>query len=234
MAAADARRVVAQIYALLGRPSLLKLPKSDVDAARIASGTDVLKAIAANAQNGFHGSLATLVTVAHGAFLPAHDGEPGIPVITLFSGGPAVEGVPATADEIESFRMAPTNGKLIYSGGFDGIAVAHNAADANNMPSPVAGRYSLVKHRLKFSGFSAQVPLIQLTRTMADTGVPDSYEPTLVKLALPQLVKPGHPMYARAEQFYRLGVADLKEISDGAMVVSPVPDVAAAQQMGVA
>jgi len=231
MPAADADRVAAAVYAALGRPDQAEVPYNDVYAARVRAGTDILKAIAGSPQNGFHGSLSVLVTVANSAFLPAHDGEPGIPLIVPFSGAPARQGVRATADEISSWRN-DTMG--VYSRGTNGAIVVHSAADSNGMPSPVACRYSIVKGHFTFTGFSAQVPLIQLTRTMADTGVPDSYEPTLVKLIVPKLVKPGDAMSALAAEFQRAGERDLVEIAAGAMVVSPVPDVAAAQQMGVA
>lgn len=234
MPSADPQRIMAQVYALLGRPSLLKLPLDDVKAARIAAGMEILRAIASNPQNPHHGSLATLVTVAHNAFLPSHDGEPGIPVITPFDGASVIDGVPADPDEIDSYRSDPVSS--LYTGAVDGVRVAHNAADANGQPSPLAGRYSIVNGRLKFTGFSAQVPLIQTTRTMADTGIPENYEPTVVKLTI---AKVGSRQGADSEWSIlaaacdRSGQQDEAAIRGGSMNVSPVPGVEVAQRAGV-
>jgi hypothetical protein len=232
MPSASPARIVAQIYALLGRPSFQKLPKSDVNAARIAAGMEVLRAIASNPQHGDFGSLAALVTVAHNAFLPAHDGEIGIPLIVPFSGGTAMEGVLSDPDAIDSYRLDPTGS--IYTGGGDGTRVAHDAATGDGLPSPIAGRYSIVSGRFKFTGYSAQIPMIQLTRSMADTGVPENYEPTIVKLSLPRLVKKGD-IYAETAGIYaQAGQLDLAAIMSGERMVSPLPDIATAQKAGVA
>lgn len=205
-----------------------------VIAARTEAGLEVLRAIAANPQNGHYAAAATLVSIAHNAFLPAHDGEPGIPIIRAFDGGPLMEGRPATPDEIDSYRMDPGS-ELIYSGGADGDAVAHNEADANNLPSPVAGFYSIVNGRFKFTGFSAEIPLIQVTRAMAETvsAIPEMYESTVIKLAVPKLTKVGHAGHLIADRFLNAGMVDLKAIAEGAMSVPPVPDVVMADKAGV-
>lgn len=229
MPSTNPTRVAAYIYAALGRPSQAVLPARDVHAARIEAGMEILRAIAGSPQNSFHGSLASLVTVAHNAFLPAHDGEPGIPVITPFSGGTPVDGTPEKPGRIDSYRADPLTS--IYTGTSDGVRVAHDAADALGLPSPIAGRYSIVNGRLKFTGLSAQVPLIQLTRTMADTGVPEQYEPTVVKLAIPKLNIAGRE---GVQRFYAAaGERDLQLIREGSLEVQPVPNVELAQKAGV-
>lgn len=203
-----------------------------INAARIQSGTEILRAIASNPKNGFHGSLCALVTVTHNQFLPAHDGEPGIPQIVPFVTADAIAGEPAFPGEIDSWRTAA--GAALYTAGGDGVSVLHNAADGSARMSPVSARYAMDKGLFKFTGYSAQVPLIQLTRQMADEAVPDSYEPTIVKLSIPKLMKPGDAVWQIAMGYGNLGLQDIGEIKSGAMVVSPVPDVEAAQKAGAA
>lgn len=234
MAFADPQMVVASIYFYLGRPSQRKLNYRDVHAARIAAGMEVLKAIASNPQQSYFASLTTLVTVAHDAFLPGHDGEPGIPVIVPFDGAAAREGIPADPDEIDAYRSDIADTPL-YTGALDGQPVAHDQASPSGRISPIACRYSLVNGRLKFTGFSAQVPLVQLTRAMADTGIPENYEPTIVRLAIAKIVTTG----SEYSNFARLcgieGQQDLIEIAGGAMRVRPVgqPGIVAAQKQAI-
>lgn len=199
--------------------------------ARIDSGMEILRAIASNPANSYFGSLATLVTVTHNSFLPAYDGEPGIPLIVPFSGAQAMEGIPATPDEIDSYRTDPTSS--VYTGAYSGVRVAHDAADSSGQPSPISRRYSLVGGRFKFTGYSAQIPLIQLTRSMADTGVPENYEPTLVKLSIPKLVKEGDNLALIAPTYLQLGMQDLVAIKSGQWEVPPVPQIEFAQKAKV-
>src|SRR6266403_685886 len=107
MPSADPIRVIAQVYALLGRPDQQTLPINDVHGARVDAGMKILKAIASDPQSGHFGSLSTLVTLTNNSFLPAHDGKPGIPQIIPFAGANARAGVPAKPDEIDSFRESP-------------------------------------------------------------------------------------------------------------------------------
>jgi hypothetical protein len=233
MPSASVQRVVAQIYALLGRPGLQKLPPDDVKAARIAAGMEILRAIAGNPLHSDYGSLITLVTVAHNAFLPAHDGEPGIPVIIPFDGADARDGYPADPDQIDSWRADVADSPL-YSGALDGTQAGHNQ-QSNGRMSPVACRYSIAAGRFKFTGLSAQIPLIQLTRTMADTGVPENYEPTIVRLSVPRLVKPNEPFYQLAREMGADGKQDLVEIMGGAMKVRPLsqPNIVTEQKQSI-
>jgi hypothetical protein len=197
--------------------------------ARIESGMEILRAIASNPQHGWFGSLCTLVAVAHDAFIPAHDGEVGIPRIVPYSGATAREGIPADPDEIDSYRN-DLPGAAFYSGALDGVQVAHDQVDANGYPSPLSCRYSIVNNRFKFTGYSAQIPLIQLTRTMADASVPDVYEATIVKLAIPKLVKEGDSLDAISERYRAAGMDDLILIMKGEMQVRPIPNIVIGQQ----
>lgn len=190
---------------------------------------EVLRAVADTPQNGHHGALAALVAITHGAFIADHDGEPGIPLIIPFAGAPKQAGVPAAAAEIDNYRANPLG---VYSRGTDGAAVAHNVADSGGFPSPVAGRYSIVGNLFRFTGLTAELPLIQLSEVMTDTGVPLAYEPTVIKLAIPKLLKEGTNLSTIAAGYGRLGAEDLAEIRGGSMVVSPVPDVEVTQKAG--
>lgn len=199
-----------------------------ISQARIDSGMEILRAIAGNPQHGDFGSIATLIAVNHNQFLPAHDGEPGIPQIVPFAGADPREGIPADPDEIDSYRGDLT-ASPIYSGALDGQSVAHDAAAVGRI-SPTSCRYSMVNGYFKFTGLSAQVPLIQLTRAMADTGVPENYEPTIVKLSIPKLVKEGDNLAQYASQYAADGKQDLIEITGGAMRVRPLPNIVIGQK----
>lgn len=198
--------------------------------ARVESGLEILRAVAQNPQSPHFGALSALVTVTHDDFLPDHDGEPGVPVIVPFAGGEPGEGVPADPDEIDSWREDAGG---VYSDVLGTGAVAHDEADGEGRPAPVSRRYSIVSGRLKFTGHSAQIPLVQLTRQKADEEVPLAYEPTLVKLSVGKLVKEGDRLVGLYGLYAQAGQQDLVEIAGGAPAVSPVPDVAAAQKAGV-
>lgn len=205
----------------------LKYTAGAITAARIGSGVEVLRALAANPQNGYHGSLSTPITVTHNQFLPGHDGEPGIPLIVPFAGAAARAGVPAAPDEIDSYRDDAT--LALYTGALDG-GTPHDQADPQGMPSAISCRYSIINGLIKFTGLSCQIPLIQLTREMANTGVPEVFEPTLIKLSIPKLVKEGDNVYLFAREYYAMGREDLQEIMRGAMKVRPAPPIVTAQK----
>jgi hypothetical protein len=200
----------------------------EITAVRIEAGWEVLRAIAESPQNGCHGSLCTPIPILNNAFLPAHDGEPGIPMIVPFTGATAQAGDPATASQISSYREDPLG---LYA--LDPVTtapVAHDAADSQGLPSPVSCRYAIVKGRFQFTGKTAEIPLIQLSRAMADTGVPANYEPTVIKLAIPKLRKEGTNLGAIAQGYAQAGADDLAAIRAGAMTVSPVPDIESFQR----
>lgn len=242
MAYADTAKVEAHIADLLNAQggvwngSIIDARRGNVidsiRQARIESGMEILRAIARNPQHGYYGPLSVLTTVAHNAFLPVHDGEPGVPLIVPYSGAAAREGRPRSPDQIDSYRN-DLSASPIYSGALDGAQVAHNQADADGRPSPVSCLYSLVNGRFKFTGHTAQIPLVQLTRAMADTAVPETYEPTLVKLSIPRLTKEGDNLAEISERFRAWGQEDLLQIEGGAMKIRPVPNVVLAQRAGV-
>lgn len=226
MATTDATRIRAQVYALLGRPAAQDLPPKDIDVARINAGMEVLRAIASNPRNPHYAQLCTMVAIAHDSFLPDHDGHPGIPNIVPFDGAEPVAGHPARPDQIDAWRTE----EVAYSGTDDGVAVPHDEADGNNRPSPVAGFYAIDNGRFKFTGFSAEIPLMQLTRLMADVAVPLFYEMAIIKLAAGSFMQ-----FQQAVGLRTSGLEDLKEIStSSAPAISPIPDVTAAQKAKVA
>lgn len=225
---ADPARVNAQVMALIGRPSQQEVPLNDVQAARVDAGMQILRAIAGNNQQSYFSSLTAMVTVTHNSFLPAHDGEPGIPSIIPFNGGTARDGYPRDSDEIDGMRENPSS----FSGSASAV-VAHDATDADGKRSPLSCFYSFINGRFKFTGYTAQVPLVQLTRAMADTGVPENYEPTLVKLMPIHLVRANSPYFDLAKELAREGKQDLVEIAGGAMRVLPVPNVTQAQKQSI-
>ncbi|HKS27826.1 MAG TPA: hypothetical protein VJS44_08405 [Pyrinomonadaceae bacterium] len=234
---ADAETIEAQIADLLnaatggfGTTVTKGIRKADPDdaennpirKARIASGFEVLRALAANSRGGLFGEYVELVTVEHNEFLPAHEGEPGIPLIVPFEGASARAGYPADPDKIDSYREE-SDGVAIYTGAL-GSRTAHDQSDANGMPSPVSCRYFIFNSLLKFTGHSCRIPLFpEITEEMADTKIPASLAPTVVKLSIPRLVKEGDNLYVISERYRAWGQEDLIEIRGGAERVRPVP-----------
>lgn len=97
--------------------------------------------------------------------------------------------------------------------------------------SPLSCRFSIMSAYFKFTGLTAQIPMIIITTAMRDGKVPLRLGPAVVKRAIPKLVKPGDALYLIAGEFARDGKQDLVEIAGGAMSVRPVkavPDIVAA------
>src|ERR1051325_3744931 len=97
--------------------------------ARQQAALEVLGAISTNPQHGYYGDLSTLVDVAHNSFLPKHHGEIGTPKIVPYTNAPAVDGIPADPDEIDSYRNNPE----LFTGALDGIVVPHDQPNPNTV-----------------------------------------------------------------------------------------------------
>lgn len=195
--------------------------------ARRQASLEVLNAIAKSGK-GYFGKLSEFVSVAHDAFLPGHAGEPGIPRIVPFDGAPAREGLPADPDEIDAWRTSPES----YTGTSDGVSHPHDQAKAGKR-SPLSCRYSIVNMVFKFTGLSAEVPLLIITTAMADDFIPVELSSAVVKLSMPKLVKPGSSLWQFARADAADGRDDLISIQEGAMQVKParaIADIATAQK----
>jgi hypothetical protein len=97
--------------------------------------------------------------------------------------------------------------------------------------SPLSCRFSIVSSYFKFTGLSAQVPMMIITEAMRDTKIPLRLGPAVVKRAIPKLVKPGDALALIAGAYGAEGTQDLMEIAGGAMsvpAVKAVPDIVAA------
>lgn len=291
---------------------------SAITNARREASYELLRAISKNPSHGYFGELSQLVAVFHNQFLPPHDGEIGIPKIVPFEGAAARDGIPATAQQIDSFRHNPES----YTGALDGIVIAHDQPNANKIEgailttslnaggadyaigdtgtinagdglatyevltvdgsgavltfdlinrgsgydvgegvatatagvqpgvgvgflvnvltigsngtgkqSPISCRFNVDSSYFKFTGLNAQIPMMLVDDTMADSKLPLSVSPAVVKLAIPKLVKPGSPVAQIAGGYAADGKQDLAEVVAGAMSVRPVravPDVVAA------
>lgn len=229
-------RLTRLVYVVLGRPSQQKLPYKDVEALLGTASTEVLKAVASNPLNSYFSSLMTLVTVANGAFLPQHEGEPGIPLIVPYPGAEARSGIPADPDEIDSYRHDIVNGsyRALYSGAADAQAVAYNEATKLGRVSPTACRYSIVNGRLTFTGDTCQVPLVQLpasTPGAAIDQVPGSYEPTTLRLVLSWVGQPWDKFYPICVRMALEARDDLAAIRAGKPTVPPFSATMMAQKM---
>lgn len=212
--------------------TITKLIFSDemVEEARREASAEVLRAVA-NSGKGYFGELSGYVAVVHNAFLPGHDGEPGIPQIVPFFGATARAGLPADPDEIDSYRTSPES----YTGTSSGVAHAHNVAIGGKR-SPLSCRYSMINGVFKFTGYSAEVPLLVITTAMGDTKIPISLGPAVVKLGIPKLVKPGTALSQFARADAGDGRDDLVSIQEGAMSVKPpraIADIMQAQRQSI-
>jgi|SRR5580765_1744855 len=205
-----------------------------VTQARIEATMEVMRAIASNPQSSYFGSLATMVTVENGDFLPAHEGEPGIPLIIPYPGAEPRSGIPADPDEIDSYMYDITTGpyRALYSGAVDAQAVAYNEQTKGGRISPTACRYSIINGQIKFTGDSVQVPLVQLDPDAADFSdkVPTIFEPLIVKLAIPKLVKEGDNLSVYAAAYERAAYIDLASIRAGSNQISPLSTIMLAQK----
>lgn len=198
-----------------------------VTQSRIGATMELYDAIASNPQHGFWGVLATDVDVDHNDLLPEHLGQVGIPMIyTHEDAEDPVEGVPADPDEIDSWR----SDTLGLHSKLCGEIVAHDAVDDNEMPSPLAGYYSLVNSRIKFTGYACEIPMVQITVAQVETKTPVPFMHTIAKLAPLYHFKEGDNLPATANALIQAGRQDLERIRAGAMNVSPVSDIVPVQK----
>lgn len=198
--------------------------------ARKEACLEVLRAIAGNPKHGYWGELRTLVAHAYAVgensvAVAAHDGEIGIPKIVPFAGATPRDGISADPDEIDAYRLETADNPR-FTGSSTGVGIPHDQADDNGIMSPLACRFSLVAGDFKFTGLSAQIPMIIIDETMRDERIPFDLWPTVVKRAIPKLVKPGGPVAQIANAFGQDGKQDLVEINGGQMVARPVRAVA--------
>ena len=205
-----------------------------VTQARIEATMEVLRAIASNPDNSYYSSLTKLVDVENGDFLPAHEGEPGIPLIIPYPGAEPRSGIPADPDEIDSYMYDITTGpyRALYSGAVDAQAVAYNEQTKGGRISPTSCRYSIINGQIKFTGDSIQIPLVQIDPSTGDVSdmVPALFEPLIVKLAIPKLVKEGDNLSVYAAAYEKAGYIDLASIRAGTNKVSPLATVMMAQK----
>ncbi len=97
--------------------------------------------------------------------------------------------------------------------------------------SPLSCRFSIVSSYFKFTGHSAQIPMMIITEEMRDTKIPLRLGPAVVRRGISFLVKPGDALYLIARDYVQEGKQDLVEVAGGAMsvaAVKAVPDVVAA------
>jgi hypothetical protein len=190
---------------------------SAVTRARTMATMAVVDAIAKNPQHGLWGALATKVPVGHNQFLPAHTGAIGIPIVS-FGAGDEREGQEADPIDIDAWRN-DTRG--LYTT-VNGRIVPHYALDQNGMPSPVAGFYSIVNKRLKFTGAGCRVPMIQYKESDVAAKTPEFALATIVKLSIQYNLKEGDNLLPLGQALISSGESDLQAIEAGAMSVSPV------------
>lgn len=210
--------------------------------ARREAAYEVLQSISRNSKHGYFPALAVYVDVPEAATkiddqqgpLPAHDGEIGVPLIVPFFGAGARTGVPAKAEQIDTW-LSEKAGTPSSTGARDGNQVLHNESDPQGRLAPTSCRYSVEAGLFKFTGYGCRVPMMIITEDMADNKVPLGVSPAVVKLAIPKLMKPGDNLYLIGPSLANEGRLDLIGIEKGALAVKPVrslPEIVQAQKAG--
>lgn len=190
------------------------------------SGKQVLRAIAANAKHGSYGVLSRRIACNRDEFLPKHDGAIGIPLILPYENAPRWRtGSETSPQQIDSYIDNPAG----YTGARDGIVIPHDEIGPGGQMSPLACKYSLINEYFKFTGFSAEVPMVQLDALIAADAdwflnlIPADLEDAVIKLSPSKLVKEGDVLFQIAGAYQQLGLTDLADISAGATRVSKPP-----------
>lgn len=155
----------------------------------------------------------TPTTLTHQAELPDMSGEMDNIEIQLYNGGAWTTGTPRTVQQIESYRLNPSN---LYG-------VAHTTEG-----SPLAGYYSIQNGRVYFTGYAARGYFPLIDRTTCSALIPGEYEDTGVKLGIGLSIKEGDNLAPIGQFYYQAGLNDLASITNlGA--IQPMPTVAAAR-----
>lgn len=190
---------------------------TELDKAILAADARVCGAICESSSNGYRPLFMAEVVVTHGAEVAEGIGPIGRPLIQPYTGADYVRGVTKAADDIDSYRLNPSN--------------LYDSIDHDQSGSSLAGYYDFdpISRVFNFTGLAAKVALAIFTKTAACQS-PEAYEDTVFGLALMALPKEGDsaPFVGLIGQ---QALQHIREIKAGAMEVSPI-DVPELAQVG--
>lgn len=191
-----------------------------ITAAAEEAALTVLQAVAA-IPNEFRSAFVTQVQLAHGAFLPAHFGDPATIEIQRYDGAVWREAdvKSRTYAQIESYReiLPDATGNL------------YDEIPHNEIGSSLTGYADIWENKFYFTGFAARLGLANVTRAQAAAGIPEVFEATVIKLAIANCPKAGEGNYTMqmANYYGNLGMQDLAAFKAGqrdfAEVSAPAP-----------
>jgi hypothetical protein len=127
--------------------------------------------------------------------------------IQPYSGAGWITGTPRTVQQIESFRLNPSN---LYG-------TAHTTAG-----SPLSGYYAIKNGRVYFTGYAARGYFPLLDRDTISALIPDEYETAGVCLGVGLCVKEGDNLFPIAQYYMSIGQRMLSAIASMG-VLSPMP-----------
>ncbi len=174
---------------------------------------EVANAICETASHPFRSEFIEVMDLNHGEPIPFHYGDFSPPEIVPFANaGYCMRGIKSTPDRIDSYRRNRHN---VYS------PVAHDASDGGQA-SPITGYYDVVNSIFYFTGYQATAMLCLVERTTVFTKLPDSTEPTIIKLACALSSKEGDTSDGLFQSWAALGMQDLQMIRSGGTEFPPV------------
>ena len=178
----------------------------------------IARAIVINPDHVHRGAFVsnTPTNIIHAAELPDMAGEIDVVEIQAYDGGPWQTAVPRTIQQIESYRINPSN---LYS------SLAHTEQN-----SPLGGYYALSNNKIYFTGYACRILFPVIDSATVTSLIPDEYEGTWVALAIGRTIKEGDNLIPVAQYYYQIGMNDLPVIS--AMgTVQAVPTAEQAQKV---
>lgn len=170
----------------------------------------IARAIVSNARHT-HRNLfisGTPTALTHQGELPDMAGEMDLIEIELYSGGAYTTGTPASVQQIESYRLNPSN---LYG------SLAHTTQN-----SPLSGYYNIKNGRIYFTGNAARGYFPSIVRTTVTTLIPDEYEGSWFLLGMGFALKEGDNLLPIAQYYMELGMRDLQAIASMS-IIQPVP-----------
>ncbi len=178
----------------------------------IEAGLDLLRVLG-ETPNEYRSLLTNTLTPVHGAQLPEHVGDPVFVEIQKYDSKPNWE--PAERRDYKKVNAYRLNTDNIYD------SLDHDVAD-----SPLAGYYDIWEQRFYFTGFAARIGLVQIVRADTATKIPETLEPTWVRLAVGNSAKAGDGTYSQsmAGVYGQRGQNDLEDFKAGRRGFAEISD----------
>jgi len=202
-----------------------------VDSAATIASREVIEAVASNISHPYWVQLRDLATHQNKSVITIHYGEIGIPLIKpTASSQKYLTGIPKSVDEIEGILYGPETEPSDFYGFPRSVGGQTYDANltANGRNRPHLLWYSTTDGEIQFTGASCKIPMIVKPEDPTDEAefvrehVPINLIWTVVKRAVPQLVKEGDNLFQLSAWLNQQGMADLIEIKGGALKVAPL------------